>query len=98
MVTYGMLQAQKQAEIAKIKEAERKRKLSILWSWGEMIEKALIAGSLTPEKLKEDLIKHLPEGAKRENAINAIDEILKVKKQDEKTTKTSEEATEKKPT
>jgi hypothetical protein len=30
-----------------------------------MVEKALIAKDLDPEKLKEDLTKHLPEGGKK---------------------------------
>lgn len=93
----AQLQAQKDKEVAKLKEQERKRKLSILWSYGEMIEKALIAGSLTVEKLKEDLIKHLPEGAKRDNAINAIEEIINSKSTEKKVTVVSENATTKEP-
>jgi len=88
------LEAKKQAEIAKITQAEKKRKLSILWSFGEMVEKALIAKDLSPEKLKADLLKHLPAGAKRENAINAIEEILTGKIPDKKTTRNSKKATE----
>ncbi len=83
------LEARRNAELAKIKERERKRKLSILWSYGEMIEKALIDGTLAPEKLKADCIKYLPEGAKRTNAINEIDAILRNKKTDKKPVKTA---------
>jgi hypothetical protein len=88
------LEAKKQAEIAKLTQAERKRKLSILWSFGDMVEKALMAKDLSPEKLKTDLLKHLPAGAKRENAINAIEEILTGKNTDKKTTINSKKATE----
>ena len=88
------LEAKKQAEIAKLTQAERKQKLSILWSFGEMVEKALIAKDLSPEKLEADLLKHLPEGAKRKNAINAIAEILTAKPQDKKTTRKRKTSTE----
>jgi hypothetical protein len=84
------LEARKLAELAKISEAERKRKLSILWSFGECVEKLLIAKELTADKLKADLLKHLPEGAKRENAINAIEEIINSKSTEKKVKAISE--------
>ena len=70
------LEARRRTELTKLDQAEKKRKLAILWSWGDCIEKLLIARELDPNKLKEDLRKHLPEGTKRENAIKGIDEIL----------------------
>ncbi len=70
------LEARKRAELAKRNQAEKKRKLSILWSWGECVEKLLISEELNSERFKENLKKYLPEGTKRENAINAIDDIL----------------------
>jgi hypothetical protein len=69
------LEARKQAELAKITQKERKRKQAILWTYGDYIEKALIAGKLTPEKLKADLLELIPEGMRRTNAINEISTI-----------------------
>jgi hypothetical protein len=87
------LEARKQAELAKITQKERKRKQAILLTYGEYIENALIAGKLPPEKLKADLLELMPEGARRTNAINAIEEILKQKIDIKKATKPDKKST-----
>jgi hypothetical protein len=72
----AQLSAQVAAEKAKARAKEKKTRDALLYLWGEVVETALKDGSLQPADWQALCKNHLPEGRKRELAINEIEKNL----------------------